>query len=135
MARISEDPLLKELSPSVTGRGLERDRRRDRRISHLETELEGDRRRYRQMLDRYEELRVELEELNEAIQRRQRLVEVLRETAPPKSGSGRDPPPMTKPQIAERILWSSLQPLFPRQVRDLAVEKGWLTNDAASRNQ
>jgi hypothetical protein len=116
----------------TSARGLAHNRRSDHRISRVEKELEADERRYRTLLDQYEGLRAEVEELNEAIQRRRRLLDVLRESAP---NTRNDQPPMTKPQIAERILWASLEPMFPRQVRDLAVEKGWLSDDAASRNQ
>jgi hypothetical protein len=111
-------------------------RRRERRISGLERDLQSDRRRYSRMLARYEVLRSELEELNAAIGRRQRLVDALREAAP-ELGSSKQPGPIpeTKPEIAERILWSSLEPLYPRQVRDVAVEKEWLSEDAAAANQ
>jgi len=131
-----EDRTLKGKPVSSLGRAVERDRRRDRRISGLDRELEQDRRRYRRMLDQYEGLRADLEDLSEAIQRRQRLLDALREAAPGStSRSQKAPVPATKPEIAERILWGSLEPLFPRQVRDAAVERGWLTDDAPSRNQ
>jgi hypothetical protein len=136
MARGGYDRLAEDVSSTGLKRDLERDRRRDRRIAGLERDLERDRRRYRRMLGQYEDLRAELEGLNEAIQRRQRLLDALREAAPgatpgPPRGSGA----RTKPEIAERILWGSLEPLFPRQVRDAAVQRGWLSDDASSRNQ
>jgi len=37
--------------------------------------------------------------------------------------------------MAREILWESLEPLFPRQVRDIAVGKGWLDEGEAARNQ
>jgi hypothetical protein len=118
------------------GRAAGRDRRRDQRIAGLERDLESDRRQYARMLARYEELRNELEDLNQAIGRRQRLLDALRESTPAEiSGRRSAPAPGTKPAIAREILWGSLEPLYPRQVRDIAVEKGWLDGGEAARNQ
>jgi NTP pyrophosphatase (non-canonical NTP hydrolase) len=110
-------------------------RRRDKRIASLQADLERDRRRHRRMLDRYEELREELGELGEAIRRRERLLDALKEAAPGALRRTTRESAMTKPEIAERILFGSLEPLFPRQVRDEAVEKGWLSRGTSSHNQ
>ena len=109
---------------------------RDVSFSALEEELEADRRRLESMRERCEEIRADLEELNETIQRRERLLEAYRgldvETAP----SRLDPDSaLTKPEIARRILWGSVDPLYPRQVRATAVERGWLRDDSAAHNQ
>jgi hypothetical protein len=110
-------------------------RRSDKRIAALEADLERDRRRHRRMLGQYEDLRDDLEDLSEEIQRRQRLVDALREaTAGSSRRPGRDKS-LTKPEIAERVLFGSLEPLFPRQVRDEAVGRGWLSRDDSSHNQ
>jgi chromosome segregation ATPase len=127
------DPLDTEVDPPA-GSSSETDRRRRRRLARLERELSRDMRRHRDLVHRYEDLRGELDGLNAAIQRRRRLIDVLRESIP--GDPSRDTPPqISKPQIAERILSTSLEPMFPRQVRDAAVERGWLKDDAASRNQ
>jgi hypothetical protein len=87
------------------------------------------------MLDQYEGLRNDLEELSDAIQRRQRLLDALKETAPGISRRPQRDKAMTKPQVAERVLFGSLEPLFPRQVRDEAVQRGWLSPGVSSHNQ
>jgi hypothetical protein len=126
----------REVAARRRGRTGERERRLQKRISALERELDGDRRRHGRMLEQYEELRLDLEELKSDIHRRERLLETLRESA---SGfatrARRAAPPPNKPQIAERILWGNLEPMFPRQVRDAAVKRGWLPEDPASHNQ
>ena len=43
-------------------------------VEALEDELDADRRRLKSMRDRYEEIRSDLEDLNETIQRRERLL-------------------------------------------------------------
>lgn len=103
-------------------------------IAGLERELESDRRRYRAMRDRYEDLRQELEQLGAMIERRERILEAYDEHDPdPDSEPSR--PVLTKPEIARRILWASVEPLYPRQVREIAVDRGWLRDDQASHNQ
>jgi hypothetical protein len=123
-----------EASLLSAGSTSETDRRRQRRLARLEREVDRDMRRHRRLLNQYEDLRNELEGLNEAIQRRHRLIDVLRESTPG-SRSGLESPQVPKPQIAERVLTASLEPMFPRQVRDIAVEKGWLKDNPAARNQ
>jgi hypothetical protein len=109
---------------------------RDVSFSALESELEADRKRLGNMRERYEEIRADLEQLNETIRRRERLLEAYRgldsEVSPgsPEPDSG-----LTKPEIAERILYASVDPLYPRQVRANAVERGWLGEDPAAHNQ
>jgi chromosome segregation ATPase len=100
----------------------------------LERELESDRRRYRAMRDRYEDLRQELEQLGAMIERRERILEAYQDSelhAPGAETSTR----LTKPEIARRVLWASVEPLYPRQVREIAVDRGWLRDDQASHNQ
>jgi hypothetical protein len=100
----------------------------------LERELESDRRRYRAMRDRYEDLRQELEQLGAMIERRERILEAYHDSeldAPAADTSSR----LTKPEIARRVLWASVEPLYPRQVREIAVGRGWLRDDPASHNQ
>ena len=109
---------------------------RDVSFSALEEELEADRKRLRNMRDRYEEIRADLEQLNETIQRRERLLEAYRGLdAKPVPATLDSDSTLTKPEIAERILYASVDPLFPRQVRASAVERGWLRDDPASHNQ
>jgi hypothetical protein len=105
-------------------------------VEALEDELDGDRRRLASMRDRYEEIRADLEDLNETIQRRERLLEAYRGLERG-SGAGPETPEseLSKPEIARRILWGSVDPLYPRQVRAMAVERGWLRNDSAAHNQ
>jgi hypothetical protein len=109
---------------------------RDVSFSALESELEADRKRLGNMRERYEEIRADLEQLNETIRRRERLLEAYRgldSEAPP--GPSEAESGLTKPEIAERILYASVDPLYPRQVRASAVERGWLGEDPAAHNQ
>ena len=88
------------------------------------------------MRERYEEIRSDLEDLNETIQRRERLIEAYRGLDPDsKPDPGATDSDLSKPEIARRILWGSVDPLYPRQVRAMAVERGWLRNDSAAHNQ
>ena len=105
-------------------------------LEALEDELDADRRRLAGMRARYEEIRSDLEELNDAVQRRERLLEAYKGLDP----DSRPDPNVTdsdfsKPEIARRILWASVDPLYPRQVRTMAVERGWLRDDPAAHNQ
>ena len=42
---------------------------------------------------------------------------------------------MTKREIATEVLRGSIEPLFPRQVRQIAVERGWLDPSREAANQ
>lgn len=106
-------------------------------IAALETELASDQEMFQRMRKQFNELRLHMEALNGAIERRRRFLEAT-------GGSDLDAAPatgddassaMTKPEIIERVLGDSLDPMYPRQVRDVAVEREWLPGDAASRNQ
>jgi hypothetical protein len=109
---------------------------RDVSFAALEEELEADRKRLANMRERYEEIRVDLEQLNDTIRRRERLLEAYRGLDPQLSRGSSDPDAsLTKPEIAERILYASVDPLYPRQVRATAVERGWLEEDPAAHNQ
>jgi hypothetical protein len=105
-------------------------------VEALEEELDADRRRLAGMRNRYEEIRADLEDLNETIQRRERLLEAYRglERGSGAHSEGPDSE-LSKPEIARRILWGSVDPLYPRQVRRMAVERGWLRDDPAAHNQ
>ena len=105
-------------------------------LEALEDELDADRRRLASMRDRYEEIRSDLEELNETIQRRERLLEAYKGLDPDSRPDPNAPESeLSKPEIARRILWGSVDPLYPRQVRAMAVERGWLREDPAAHNQ
>jgi hypothetical protein len=105
-------------------------------IEALEDELDADRRRLASMRDRYDEIRADLEDLNETIQRRERLLEAYRGLDPDaRPDAGASDSELSKPEIARRILWGSVDPLYPRQVRAMAVERGWLGADSAAHNQ
>jgi hypothetical protein len=105
-------------------------------LDALEDELDADRRRLAGMRERYEEIRSDLEDLTDAIHRRERLLEAYK-GLDPDSRPDPDAPEseLTKPEIARRILWGSADPLYPRQVRAMAVERGWLKDDPAAHNQ
>jgi hypothetical protein len=105
-------------------------------VEALEDELDADRRRLQSMRDRYEEIRADLEDLNEKIERRERLLEAYRGLDPDsRPDPGGTESELSKPEIARRILWGSVDPLYPRQVRAMAVERGWLRGDSAAHNQ
>lgn len=105
-------------------------------LDALEGELDADRRRLVGMRERYEEIRSDLENLNDTIQRRERLIEAYRGLDPDsRPDPGGPDSELSKPEIARRILWGSVDPLYPRQVRAMAVENGWLRDDPAAHNQ
>jgi hypothetical protein len=81
----------------------------------------------------YRRLDEELDALNSAIIRRQRVVDLLEEYEPDEGEP--TTAPKTKPEIAFAVLDSSPKPLFPREVRDKAVERGWLPDDPRASNQ
>jgi septal ring factor EnvC (AmiA/AmiB activator) len=105
-------------------------------IAAMERELASDQERFQRMRKQFNDLRLHMEALNGAIEKRRRFLEEIRindvDAAP---AAGQAEPAMTKPEIVERVLGESLDPLYPRQVRDVAVEREWLPDDAASRNQ
>jgi hypothetical protein len=109
---------------------------RDVPFTALENELDADRRRLNNLRERYEEIRADLEQLNETIRRRERLLEAYRgleaDAIPGPLEADLAP---TKPEMAQRILYASVDPLYPRQVRVSAVERGWLGDDPAAHNQ
>jgi hypothetical protein len=105
-------------------------------LEALEDELDADRRRLESMRGRYEEIRADLEDLNETIERRERLLEAYKGLDPAsRPDPGTADSDLSKPEIARRILWGSVDPLYPRQVRAMAVERGWLRDDSAAHNQ
>jgi hypothetical protein len=106
-------------------------------MAELERELASDQDRFRRLRKQFNELRLHMEALNGAIERRRRFLEAAQGTdlgAAPATGDEASSA-MTKPEIIERVLGESLDPMYPRQVRDVAVEREWLPDDAASRNQ
>jgi hypothetical protein len=127
---------LTDTIPAMAAGSAFDDLARDVPLSALESELEADRRRLTNMRERYEEIRADLEELNDTIRRRERLLEAYRGLDPAASpGSAESESALTKPEIAERVLYASVDPLYPRQVRAMAVERGWLGEDPAAHNQ
>lgn len=107
-------------------------------MPNLETELAEKEAQLSQRLEVLEKLEEEALQLHGEIKRHKKMLDVLREIKPPETDMSKesaDEPTMSKREIAERILRASLTPLFPRQVRDIAVEKGWLENTPSASNQ
>lgn len=113
-------------------------------LPDLEQELQGTQERLGQKLAEHEKLSAEVAELQEDFQRQTKVVAVLREigmngTKTPDggrdAGDENDEGAMTKREIAEHILKAENRPLFPREVRDIAVKRGWLPNTPNAANQ
>lgn len=109
-------------------------------IAALEAELKADEARFAELVDQYSRLREQAALLNESIRRQKTVVKAIRDAFP--SGPSRSSlsdksgdTGMSKREIAAQVLGSSFRPLLPREVRELAVEKGWLPNDRAAANQ
>jgi hypothetical protein len=112
-------------------------------IPALERDLNAMRMKFHGKIAAYEKLAEELSELDQEIDRRSRVLTVLREIRPEESEaspstSGGEPSEqttMTKREMAERILRGAVRSMFPREVRDIAVERGWLPDEANAANQ
>jgi chromosome segregation ATPase len=107
-------------------------------IAAMESELDVDRARFDELFNNYSRLRAEMESLQESIKHQETVIEALRSALPAsrtrgaQRGSRTD---MTKREIATEILRGSIQPLFPREVREIARERGWISGDQAAANQ
>jgi hypothetical protein len=111
-------------------------------LPDLEQEVQDTEARLSRKLEEHEKVSAEVMELQEAFRHQAKIVAVLREigmngrNAP---DGGRDAEDgsdgMTKREIAERILQAENRPLYPREVRDIAVEHGWLPNTPNAANQ
>lgn len=107
-------------------------------IASLEAELGEDRERLSKRRAEFERLRGELKVLEESIERQKKVIEALRQAMPSDgevSPEANGEVVMTKRTIATEILRGSTRPLFPREVRDKAVERGWIPESQAARNQ
>jgi hypothetical protein len=116
-------------------------------IPALERDLHAQQNSFAHKMKEFERLGRDLEVLDKAIEQRKRVLGVLREIHPEQAIQ----PPlpagdaqaaqvapittMSKREMAERILRGRGTPLFPRQVREIAVERGWLPDTAAAANQ
>jgi hypothetical protein len=109
-------------------------------IAALEAELDADQARFDDLFSRYGRIRDELASLHDRIERQRKVLEVVRNALPADglqaTDGGRERgPAMTKREIATEILSGSIEPLFPRQVRRVAIERGWLTSGKDAANQ
>jgi hypothetical protein len=117
------------------------------RLEDLEQELRVLQMQFRSKVDAYQQALAELEQLDDQLQKQTKLLNVLREIQPAADRDADDASDddsddeasggatMTKREIAERILRDSPKPLFPREVRDVAVAEGWLPDTPAAANQ
>lgn len=105
----------------------------------MESELDVDQARFDELFNEYRRLREEMESLQESIKRQQTVIEALHSALPPDGALGAGPTTsgalMTKREIATEILRGSIQPLFPREVREIARKRGWISTDQAVANQ
>jgi hypothetical protein len=108
-------------------------------IPDLEAELAEKQADLDGRLEKLRDLEQQAIQLHEEINRHRKMLDVLTEVRPPGESNaadgGHEVTAMSKREMAERILRASLTPLFPRQVRDIAVEKGWLENTPNASNQ
>jgi chromosome segregation ATPase len=113
-----------------------------RSIAALEAELDVDEAQYRDMAEEYEQLRDDLKILGARINSQKMVISAVRDALSANGGDcdrGRAPGAvagmMSKREIAIEVLRHSLRPLFPREVREVAIEKGWLPSDRSAANQ
>ena len=109
-------------------------------IAALEAELEHDKDRLEQLFSEYRQMRGRLNVLRASIESQEAVLDAVRNALPSKDreiGGGSEFPRdgMTKREIAAEILQESIEPLFPREVRDIAVARGWIPNTHAASNQ
>jgi hypothetical protein len=110
-------------------------------IAALEAELETDKNRFSEGLEEFGRLREELESLSASIGRQEKVIEAIRSALSPDGNQSSldsrhtGDAPRSKREIATEILDGSIQPLFPREVRKIAIERGWLPADRAAANQ
>jgi hypothetical protein len=109
-------------------------------LAALEAELDLDKNRFQELAGTYERAREQLRVLGESIDRQEALVKAVRNALPPdgrepRIGPRADGTGMSKRQIATEVLEGSVRTLFPREVRQIAVQKGWLSADNAAANQ
>jgi hypothetical protein len=110
-------------------------------VAALQAELEADRARFRERFDEYGRMREELESLSEGIERQEKVLGALRSALPAdgqESSAGVEQAreiALTKREIAAEILKTSIQPLFPREVREIAVKRGLIPPTRAAANQ
>lgn len=109
-------------------------------LTALEGELALDKKRLDEVSETYESLRVELKSLIDSVQRKEGLVRAIRDALPADGehasfDGGSDGKAMSKREIAVEVIGGSARPLFPREVRRIAIEKGWLAPDKAAANQ
>lgn len=110
-------------------------------IAALEAELKDDKARFAELFNEYGQVRDRLNSLRDDIERQEMVLEAVRSALPSdgkltKDGFGSRPGNgMTKREIATEILKESLRPLFPREVRDMAVARGWIPDTHAASNQ
>jgi len=100
-------------------------------------------------LTEFEQLRDHLRALTVEVERRKQAIRFIDELMPGPAviagdGEGAEPPepeatpsrgPGTKPAMVEQILKETLKAMFPREVRDAAVDRGWIENSPAASNQ
>jgi hypothetical protein len=110
-------------------------------VAAMEAELDVDRARFDELFKEYGRLRDEMESLKDSIRRQETVIEALRGALIPggspqtREGDGEIGATLTKREIATEILRSSIQPLFPREVREVARKRGWISDDQAVANQ
>jgi hypothetical protein len=109
-------------------------------ITALEAELDADQARFDDLVNQYGRVRDELASLHNRIERQRKVLEAVRSALPADGqrvaeGESGEESAMTKREIATKILGGSIDPLFPRQVRQIAVERGWLPPSKSAANQ
>ena len=109
-------------------------------VAAMESELDLEKARFDELFSEYHRLREEMESLRESIERQESVIEALRNALPSDdperaTGAGSRVAAMTKREIAAEILRGSINPLYPREVREIARKRGWISADQAVANQ
>jgi hypothetical protein len=109
----------------------------------LEAEQADIQARFDELLADFQKKRDTLVALQDDLGRRNKIIEVLKEIQAPgeqaddgdADEAADDEATMKKREIAARILKEEDHPLFPREVRDIEVERGWLPATGPAANQ
>jgi hypothetical protein len=108
-------------------------------VDALQREVEAERLKVRKLVKARDEAEEALQEAQRAYSRRRRLLEALEEFGTSEEAQTHHVMPSnlrpSKRAMATMILDAADDPLYPREVRDIAIERGWLPDTPEAHNQ